>query len=37
MREMNEVQTKIITYEGDEWNTNEDNNLWGRWMKYKRR
>ena len=28
MREMNEIQTKIITYEGDEWSTNEDNNLW---------
>ena len=31
--EMNKVETKIITYEGDEWSRYKDNDWWGRLMK----
>ena len=27
--DMNEIEMKIITYDGDEWSIDKDNNLWG--------
>ena len=37
MSEMNEVVTNIITHKGDKSSTYEDDNLWGRRMKYRQR